>query len=153
MYFNLFLFSYNYFYLHEDCAVTRFFGLDASLLGFGSSVLLLGLCLGSLTESVGELSTDQFQVSHAASSGGTSALSLESPVVVPQTSERVGAGSARLFLDVPRVLAASHTQGVGFVVAFSESCGSLSHLVFVVVVLLRLNLKFNNFRDYFSIPM
>lgn len=51
-----------------------------SRLGGSFGLLLLG-SLGTLTETVEETAVDLLQVGHAASTGGSSALSLDRPVV------------------------------------------------------------------------
>lgn len=75
------------------------------------------------------------QVSHAASSGGSSSLSLGSPVVRSHFSSRVSTRRAGLLLHVERTLTASLTKSVGLAVTFTERWSTFTHSVVVVVSL------------------
>lgn len=65
------------------------------------------------------------QVSHAASAGGGSSLSLGAPVVRSHLGSRVTASRTGLLLAVERPLAASLTQSVRLVVSLTHRRSTL----------------------------
>lgn len=80
--------------------------------------LLLGLC--SLSETILESTSHGLHVTHAASTSGTTALGLFTPIVLTHLLAGVSTGRARLFLNVKRHLTASAASGVRLVVSLTE---------------------------------
>ena len=78
------------------------------------------LCLGSLSESILELSGHSLHVTHTSGTNSTAALSLMSPVVIPHLRVGVSTGRACLLLDVERSLSATTAGSVGLVMYLSE---------------------------------
>ena len=71
-------------------------------------------------ESGPELPPDNLEVLHASGAGGLPPLGLDGPVVLADPGSGISAGGANLLLDMEGDFAAPHTQGVGFVVAFTK---------------------------------
>lgn len=102
--------------------------------GSGTTFLLLGLGLSSLSESILKAAVQHFEVAHAASSCGLSSLCLDAPVKFPDPSSWVATWSTPLFLDMVSWSTTAHTKGVCFVMALTKTRCSLRLWMKIVII-------------------